>query len=244
MSASADQTASGPVVLFFGRAGCSSTRQIRAHLEASGFDVTYIESGGRGEKLPQEARDWRGDYILCFRSLFFLPGTVLDNAAIAAVNFHPAPPEYPGSGCVNFALYDGAGTYGVTAHIMNEKIDNGAILEVRRFPVAPEDRLPQVLARTHEALTGQAMDFVSGLAAEGAGFLERKRAAAATEAWRGEARKMRELEALQIIDPDVSAEELERIIRATYIEGYPPRIVLHGYEFVLASDRKTAEPGA
>ena len=31
----------------------------------------------------------------------------------------------------------------------------------------------------------------------------------------------------------VHQRELKRIIRATYIEGYPPRIELHGFTFLL-----------
>ena len=87
-----------------------------------------------------------GEYIVCFRSLFVLPKRLIDSASIAAINFHPAPPEYPGSGCINFALYDEVSGYGVTAHFMNELVDNGKIIEVRRFPVAPYDNLPTVLS--------------------------------------------------------------------------------------------------
>jgi hypothetical protein len=44
---------------------------------------------------------------------------------------------------------------------------------------------------------------------------------------------MEKLERLQTVNANVEKAELEKIIRATYIKNYPPKIVLHGYEFLL-----------
>ncbi len=52
-----------------------------------------------------------------------------------AINFHPAPPEYPGVGSASLALYDARPTHGVTAHRMTERFDEGEVLMVRRFPI-------------------------------------------------------------------------------------------------------------
>lgn len=226
----------GKKVLFFGRAKCAATEDLLSKFVRYGFDVTLIKSRKRGEKLPEDIYWWEGEYIVCFRSLFVLPKRLIDSASIAAINFHPAPPEYPGSGCINFALYDEVSGYGVTAHFMNELVDNGKIIEVRRFPVAPYDNLPTVLSRTHSELFNLCSDFISGLYSDGENFLKEKLAASETEFWRGNAKLLKELDALQKIDINVSAKELKRIIRATYIDGYPPKIVLHGFKFRLELD--------
>lgn len=55
-----------------------------------------------------------------------------------AINFHPAPPEYPGVGSASLALHDGRKTHGVTAHLMTPRYDDGLILRVRRFPIETE----------------------------------------------------------------------------------------------------------
>lgn len=227
---------SGKRVLFFGRAKCSATKDLLKKLVRYGFDVTFIKSRSRGEKLPEDIYWWEGEYILCFRSLYVLPKRLIDKASIAAINFHPAPPEYPGSGCINFALYDEVNEYGVTAHVMNELVDNGKILEVRRFPVTLHDNLPTVLSRTHNELFNLCSDFISGLYSNGENFLKEKLKASETEVWRDNARLLSELDALQKIDTNVSEKELKRIIRATYIEGYPPKIELHGFTFRLELD--------
>jgi len=226
----------GKRVLFFGRAKCSLTEDLLKKLVRYGFDVTFIKSANRSEKLQEDIYWWEGEYIVCFRSLYVLPKRLIDKASIAAINFHPAPPEYPGSGCINFALYDEVNNYGVTAHVMNELVDNGRILEVRRFPVTPNDNLVTVLSRTHSELFNLCSDFISGLYSNGENFLKEKMEASENEVWRGKARLLKELDELQKIDTTVSEKELKRIIRATYIEGYPPKIELHGYSFRLELD--------
>jgi methionyl-tRNA formyltransferase len=220
-------------VLFFGRESCGASLRAFEHLKCLGFDVTFIKSKCRAEPMPEGALSWGGDYILCFRSFFVLRRSLLDKARIAAINFHPGPPEYPGSGCLNFALYDDAKTYGVTAHIMNEKIDNGPILECRRFPILPNDGVDSLLRRTHVKLTELFLEFCSGIASDGRAFVDRKRAESSGEKWFGEARKMIEFEKLKEIDSSFKAEQVDRVVRATYTELYPPKILLHGYEFVL-----------
>ena len=238
MSEMRNFSGSGKKVLFFGRAKCNATEELLSKFIRYGFDVTFVKSRQRVEKLPEDINWWEGEYIVCFRSLFVLPKLLIDRASIAAINFHPAPPEYPGSGCINFALYDEVNEYGVTAHVMNEIVDNGKILEVRRFPVMPFDNLPTVLSRSHSELLNLCSDFISGLYSDGEDYLKRKLAASETEVWKGKARRLKELDALQKIDTDVSDEELKRVIRATYIDGYPPKIELHGYTFRLELDEK------
>jgi len=226
----------GKKVLFFGRAKCNATEELFDLLIQYGFNVTFVKSNRRGEKLPKDIGKWNGDYILCFRSLFVLPKALIDKASIAAINFHPAPPEYPGSGCINFALYDEVSEYGVTAHIMNELVDNGEILEVRRFPLKSSDNLPTVLARAHKELFNLCSDFIIGIYSKGEKFLKEKLELSKSEVWKGKARRLSELDVLQKIDTDVSERELKRLIRATYIKGYPPIIELHGFKFILEID--------
>ena len=68
--------------------------------------------------------------------------------------------------------------------------------------------------------------------------MKEKLAASETEVWRGNARLLKELDALQQIDTDVSEKELKRVIRATYIDGFTPQIELHGFTFRLELDEK------
>ena len=70
--------------------------------------------------------------------------------SVFCVNFHPGPPEHPGSCSANWALYYQDKTFGVTAHLMNGLVDNGLIFRVRRFPIKPETTLMEVLKRADQ----------------------------------------------------------------------------------------------
>ncbi len=226
-------------VLFFGRNDCDATQKCLMHLRTLGCQIKFIASIKRGEGLPEDIRCWDGDYIFCFRSLFILPSWLICKAKIAAVNFHPAPVEYPGSGCINFALFDGAKQYGVTAHVMNEKVDNGPVLECRRFPVLPLDSVDTLLARTHLKLADLFFDVVTDLVIGGKDSLKTRIDNSSDEIWRGAATKMKDLEKLQVVPVNINEDGLKRLIRATYTEKFPPYINLFGYKFILTSPHKT-----
>ncbi len=227
-----------PKVLFFGRKDCIKSKKIAKKLESFNFNVTYFKSEKRKESLPNYVLNWKGDYIICFRSLSILPKKLLKKAYIAAINFHPAPPEYPGSGCINFALYDEVTKYGVTAHIMNSKVDNGDILEVKRFKINMNNNLQEVLSKTHDELFKLCYSFIRALSLKGKKHIIEKKQLFKNEKWRGSAKKIKELDRLQSIDVKASKKEIKKIIRATYTEKYPPKIKLHGYKFYLKLDDK------
>ena len=228
-------------ILLFVRDNCNFSNDIYKKLNDNiSFEVTCVKSKLRGETIPEKAQLWDGEYIFCFRSLFILPVSLIKRAKIAAINFHPGPPEYPGSGCINFALYDQAENYGVTAHLMNEKVDNGEILEVRRFKIKKDDNLLSLLKTTHNELASLCSDVINRLIDNDNGklLITKMIKDFSIEPWDGEARRMKDLEDLQALDINIKKSELDRIIRATYIDEFPPKIKLHGYTFYLNLDKQ------
>ena len=225
-------------VLFLGREGCEfSTRCVKI-LEETGFELTIVLSQSRKQDLSKHVAEWHGDYLLSFRNLYVVPKTLLDQASVAAINFHPGPPEYPGSGCLNFALYDFAAKYGVTAHYMAETVDQGKIIDVSRFPIEPDDNVDSLLAKTHDALFELFVDFAREVLPKGSSALDEKASKNSHQRWSGERRKISAIDALQQVTADISPEELSRIIRATHTEKFPVVLDLHGNKFALVSDPK------
>ncbi len=77
------------------------------------------------------------------RLISFLAGTIVPSALLSQLqltpyNIHPGPPEYPGSHPESFAIWEGAESFGVTAHEMTERVDAGPIVAVCRFPAPPD----------------------------------------------------------------------------------------------------------
>ena len=67
-------------------------------------------------------------------NLFIIDDDILKRATKYSINFHSGPPKYPGV-AVHFALLDNSKEYGVTAHLMNNQVDTGAIYKVNNFEI-------------------------------------------------------------------------------------------------------------
>lgn len=63
------------------------------------------------------------------------------------INFHPAPPLYPGRGGASLAIYSKDKWYGATVHRMTEKVDAGEIYLTGRFLICPTDTCETLYAR-------------------------------------------------------------------------------------------------
>lgn len=191
----------------------------------SAFGAVSAHHGDWGDKLPEDAERWSGDLIVSYCSRWVVPGHLLKRARLA-LNFHPAPPEYPGIGGLNFALYKGDASFGVTCHHMAPRVDAGEIVEVRRFPVLPADTVASLFVRTHLHLEALACDVLAGVAL--GHDLPRS-----VEEWSGERHTRADLDALATIRPDMSAEEIARRARATTFGKWRPTVTIAGHVFEL-----------
>ena len=74
------------------------------------------------EDLPQGA----GCKLICFGSGIIVPEKNLSLWELA-INFHAAPPMFPGRDPHHWAVYNNATVYGATAHAMYPAVDEGPI---------------------------------------------------------------------------------------------------------------------
>jgi methionyl-tRNA formyltransferase len=180
--------------------------------------------GKWGDSLSDEIRRWEGDYIISYLSRWVVPEDLLRRAKKAAINFHPASPEYPGIGCNNFALYEDANEYGVTCHHMDTKVDTGRIIAVRRFPVYPEDNVASLLKRTYENQIAMFLE-IAQLMADG------KDLPVSSEKWARPPYTRKQFKELFKITPDMSRAEIAHRVRAVSYGKYQPFVELQGYRF-------------
>ena len=210
-------------LLFLGKADdpdCARALQFSQQEFAS---VTYC-LGKWGDPLPPAIQAWEGDYIVSYLSRWVVPDALLRRARIAAINFHPASPEYPGIGCNNFALYEDAREYGVTCHHMAPKVDTGRIIAVRRFPIFPQDDVDALLKRTYENQIALFFE-IAQLMADG------KELPASSETWTRPPFTRRQFNELFRITPDMPQDEIVRRVRAVSYGPFQPYVELAGFRF-------------
>lgn len=194
------------------------------------FRQTLIYAGDRKTPLPAEVLDWKGDLMISFISSWVFPQTLLNNAAHSAINFHPGSPEYPGTGCTNFAIYNGAKEYGVTCHHMKSTVDSGEIIAVKRFPIQNEDTVYDVTQKCYgkiEEMFHEVMDCIlQGLPLPVSG-----------EQWNRKPYTRKQLNELCEIKPDMTEEEIGKRIRATtYGNEIWAHVKIGNRKFILESN--------
>jgi methionyl-tRNA formyltransferase len=154
---------------------------------------------------------------------------LIKKAKSAAINFHPASPDYPGIGCNNFALYENTREYGVTCHYMNQKVDTGEIIMVKRFPVFSTDDVSSLLSRTY--------DFQLTLFYEIMGkILNGEELPKSNEKWSRKPFSRKEFNELCRIGPDMDKMELDKRIHATNYMNFKPKMNIGEYEFELKTE--------
>ncbi len=215
-------------ILFLGKSGDDHTERALSFCQNNFTNIAFhLGRFGQGG-LPAGAVSWAGDYIISYLSPWVVPEPVIKRANQAALNFHPASPEYPGIGCNNFALYENAGEYGATCHHMAAQVDAGPIIATKRFPVFETDDVASLLSRTHDHQLSLFYEIMSFL-------IKGEELPASKETWTRKPFTRKELNALARITTDLTKDELARRIRATAFGAWRPKIEMHGFAFELTT---------
>lgn len=223
-------------VLFIGRKNDIWSKKIFYYLKKNFKSVEVFYSSKYFEKAPKKIKNWRGNYILSFRSYLILSKKIINSANEAAINFHPGPPEYRGIGCLNYAMYNGENKYGVTAHLMSQKIDNGKILKVQRFGIKKEMSLDDALKLTHKKLYEITVNYIRKIIS-GKITKELTRNYIMKYKWSKSIKSLKDLNDFYEIKKNISANDLLKKIRATYSNKFKPYVVIHNKKFIL-DDKK------
>ena len=224
-----------PSLLMIGKKDDTHCAKAMQHAGAV-FGETEFRLAQRGDAWPDDIDGWKGDYVISYLSPFIVPKAVLERVRRAAINFHPGPPEYPGIGCTNFAIYNGETEFGVTCHHMAAQVDTGAIVAVNRFPLSPGDSVLALTRRCYEAILEMFFEISSLIAAD-------KPLPTSAETWRRKPYKRRELDALCRITGDMKADEVTRRVRAVTYPGAPGAFIdVHGYRFAHDPEKKVITP--
>ncbi len=214
-------------LLFLGKADDADCMRALEFCQKNFTSVTYC-LGKWGDPLPEYVKNWQGDYVISYLSRWVVPEYLLERAQKASINFHPASPEYPGIGCNNFALYEGAKEYGVTCHHMASKVDTGKIIAVKRFPIFAEDNVETILKRTYEHQISLFFEIVT-IMAQGLAL------PVSPETWTRPPFTRKQFDDLFRITIEMDEAEVARRIRAVSYKHFQPFIEIHGKRFEYKS---------
>ena len=108
---------------------------------------------------------------------------------------------------------------------MEPKVDTGKIISVKRFSMDEEENVESLSLKTYLALLSLYKEIISYV-------LSNKSLPHCDATWKRRSYKRCELEDLAEINLNMSKQEIEKRIRATYFPGKPaPFIKVGGYKF-------------
>ena len=220
------------VVLLMGRSSCSYSKRIKKLLKKNSKKFYYFEIKKICEKIHKKYLKLNYDYIFCFRSFYILKKNILKKVTKAAINFHPGPPEYRGTGCVNYALYENSKFYGCTVHLINEKTDNGKIIDVKKFNINKKNSISEVLAKTYKTMFDLAIYTIKNIK-KNPNFLENQILKNKDTKWSNKITKLKDINNFYQINKNIKKNDFLNKIRATDTPNYKPYIKLYGKNFYL-----------
>ena len=220
------------VILFMGRRGCSYSKRIRKLLEKNSKKFYYFESNKIGEKIDKKYLKLNYDYIFCFRSFYVLKKNILKKVNKAAINFHPGPPEYRGIGCVNYALYENSKFFGCSAHLINEKVDYGKIIDVKKFYINKKNSISEVLRKTLETMSSLAISTIKNIK-KNPDFIKNQILKNKGMKWSNKIKTLKDLNDFYQVNKDIKKKDFLNKIRATDTPQFKPYIKLYGKKFIL-----------
>ena len=165
-------------------------------------DETELESAAAEAKADRAPMR-----LIAFSTNIIASPDVLDLLRGDCINFHPGPPEYPGYRPTGFALYRGERRYGVTAHYMTERVDEGAIVAVDRYDLPPDPCLIETVKEAYQRLARLLLSLLPQLARVGEPLPP------IGESWGPKKTTKAQYEAMRLIAPDMDRGEVEKRFR-------------------------------
>ena len=223
-------------ILYFGRKKCKRSKELYFFLKMKTSDIKYydFDDNNVAKNYIKKFKDSHFDFIITFRSLIIIPDFLLKNASMA-INFHPGTPKYRGIGCVNYALYNNESYFGSTAHIIDRKIDNGAIINVKKFKIKKKFNVEEVLELTWDVMLVQAKNILNE-AFDNKNYIRKSINNYKGEKWSKKIYSRNQLNSFYKVSLNTSGMNLEKKIRATVTKNYRPYIILHNRKFEFKED--------
>lgn len=189
------------------------------------FSNVDIYMGNVSDPIPENLFEKYYDIIISYLSPWIVPEKILKKTKLWNINFHPAPPEYPGIGCFNFAIYNNEKQYGVTSHLMEKKVDTGSIIGVKRFPLLESDTVYTLSIKTYGYLFCLFVDVTDYI-------VLKNNIPFCDENWTRVPYTRKELEELCKIDLSMKKSEIIRRVKATSFPDMPGAYIeLFGHKF-------------
>ena len=202
------------------------------------FTYKYIDKSFKKITLLNFLKKKNYEYLISYRNPLILDNKILNIAKKLNINFHPSPLRYRGVGGFNLAILNSDREFGVTAHLISKKIDDGLIIDLVKFKILKNINLDQLIFKTRKLQYYQIIKLLNFLISKSLNVeLIKNRNKKKDYKWSKKIFYLKDLEKLYKIDiRKIKKINLRKIIRSTLTEKFKPEILVDNYRFVLKDD--------
>jgi methionyl-tRNA formyltransferase len=202
------------------------------------FTYKYIDKFFNKTALLKFLKKKNYEYLISYRNPLILNNKILNVAKRLNINFHPSPPRYRGVGGYNLAILNSDKEFGLTAHLISNKIDDGLIIDLVTFKILKDIKLDELILKSRKLQYYQIIKLLNYLASQSLNLnLIKNRNLKNNYRWSKKIFYLKDLEKLYKIDiKKVKKTNLRKIIRSTLTEKFRPEIFIGKYRFVLKDD--------
>lgn len=212
---------------------CDPSDELAAEMTEWWVDPMFVRSS-------DDLRFATGRALVSYGTSVIVAKDILDRFQGRAYNIHAASPDYPGRDPHHWATYDEVTRYGATMHVMTERVDEGAIVDLEWFDVPPRTKPSALLAMANHA----ALKIMKRNAAKISAGTPLQPIPGAR--WGGTKRSRKDFEEICRIGPDIGVAEFQRRFDAFDGEAYCNLWTeIHGHRFTIdrsARNRTPQEP--
>ncbi len=194
-------------ILFIGKKNDENAEKASEYLKQI-FPESQVILVERGTTFQNSYKHLSFDYIFSYLSPWIIPKEILNKTRIASINWHPGPPEYPGIGCTNFAIYNNEKQFGVTCHYMLPKVDTGDIISVKKFKILENDTVYTITQKCYALILNSFYEIIEKISLG-------ESLPHSNEKWKRKPYTRKELDDLSRIDKKMDLEEINKRIKST-----------------------------
>ena len=129
-------------------------------------------------------------------------------------------------------MYENSKFYGCTVHLINEKTDNGKIIDVKKFNINKKNSISEVLAKTYKTMFDLAIYTIKNIK-KNPDFIENQILKNKNIKWSNKIKTIKDLNDFYQINTNIKKNNFLNKIRATDTPKFKPYIKLHGKKFIL-----------
>lgn len=131
-----------------GRQGSTSPTPVKKTAKEHNIPVKTYGSLRNREDVETEIKSYQPDLILVAAYGKIIPQNILDIPKLYPLNIHGSIlPKLRGASPVQYAILEGLTETGITLMVMNDKMDEGDILKIKKITIEKQETSPSLFAK-------------------------------------------------------------------------------------------------